>query len=297
MAARQLAEGHLGDNYKGWHRVYTDGSVDPLLRMAAAAAVTGGEEERVAERLSFYSSSTTAELAALSLGLGLLERRAADPERVVFLCDSKAALGHLRNPDRAPGLAKSIVVRAGQLQRQGWDLAYQWLPAHCGILGNETADRMAAEALKGAGSQNPTVLPFEDARLLIRRTIALKHPELEIGPLPARVPDGISRQAAAVLHRLRTGSARTPAARAQWQQGKSGNCTSCNVLADAEHLLLHCAVYKEERSALQASYRRLGGDSGTLEPLLRPRLPRHSTDRALRALASFVVQTGRCDNI
>ncbi|XP_077546517.1 uncharacterized protein LOC144159103 [Haemaphysalis longicornis] len=368
MAARQLAEGHLGDNYKGWHRVYTDGSVDPLLRMAAAAAVTGGEEERVAERLSFYSSSTTAQLAEVFASRGprqncLLEpsvqytlrasgsrekrekrehkegkdpsvpaagcntRRGVeapveftqtewqyagsglqsaghgsqafvvlfsisasnndivevdvnswkpnkeffhvaleygygtDPERVVFLCDSKAALGHLRNPDRAPGLAKSIVVRAGQLQRQDWDLAYQWLPAHCGILGNETADRMAAEALKGAGSQNPTVLPFEDARLLISRTIALKHPELEIGPLPARVPDGISRQAAAVLHRLRTGSARTPAARAQWQQGKSGNCTSCNVLADAEHLLLHCAVYKEERSALQASYRRLGGDS------------------------------------
>ncbi|XP_077539811.1 uncharacterized protein LOC144152417 [Haemaphysalis longicornis] len=202
VAVRQLAKGHLGDNYKGWHRVYTDGSVDPLLRMAAA--VTGGEEESVAERLSFYFSSTTAELAALSLGLGRFERRAADPEGVVLLCDSKAALGHLRNPDRAPGLAKSIVARAGQLRRQGWDRAYQWLPAHCGILGNETVSRMAVAALEGAGSQNPTVLPFEEARLLIHRTIARKHPD--------RAPPGLSprRHIQASRHR--------PAPAQKWQR-------------------------------------------------------------------------------
>lgn len=296
IAMRQLAEGHIEEKYEGWCRVYTDGSVDPVQRTAAAAAVTGSGGVGVVERLTFHASSTTAELVALGLGLDLVERQ-PNPERVVFLCDSKAALGHLRNPDRAPGLARSIVARVSQMRRQGWDFAYQWLPSHCGIKGNEAADRMAAAALTDADSPESPVLPFEDARLLIRRMIWTRQPELEIGPMPTRVPAGISRQTAAVLHRLRTDSARTPAARAKWQHSVDRNCSKCDVPADAEHLLLHCTKYTQARTTLQQHYLRLNGDPQTLETLLRPALARPSAERALKALALFVVQTRLCEQL
>ncbi|XP_029845979.3 uncharacterized protein LOC115328738 [Ixodes scapularis] len=291
--ARQLTEHHCDERYHGWARLYTDGSVRDSTRTATAAAFREDTGRTAAERLTFHASSTTAELAALQLGLRLLDEN--EPARVVVLADSRAALGLLRSPDRSPQLAREVVARVGELQVKGWTIAFQWLPSHCGTSGNERADQLAAWAHDDPGCPLSPVPPFADARLLVRRRVALSHPELERGPLPPRLPRRLTRGVAAVLHRLRTGSSFTPAGRARWRTDHDDSCGHCGAHGDAEHLMCHCPRFSDARANLGHAYGALGCPSGTLDELLRPGLPRAGTERAFRALATYLVSTGLTD--
>ncbi|KAG0444074.1 hypothetical protein HPB47_014200 [Ixodes persulcatus] len=85
---------HIDEFYHGWARTFTDGSVRAQRRTATAAAISEGHSRM--EKLSFHASSTTAELAALRLGLAMTDGK--QPGNLVLLTDSRAALRLLENP-------------------------------------------------------------------------------------------------------------------------------------------------------------------------------------------------------
>lgn len=293
--ARQHAEHHIHTQFLGWARTFTDGSVNPASRTASAAAVSEDTGRAAAEKLSFHASSTTAELAALNLALSIVDIE-GQPDRLVVLCDSKAALGLLTNLDRAPALARVVAQKAIELQRRGWTLAFQWVPAHCGVRGNESADRLAAAAQEDPTCPISKVPAFSDARLLVRRVVAARHPELEHGPLPPRPPRNMRRGEAAAIHRLRTGSAFTPEYRARWRPDRDRSCPRCAAaVADDAHLLLECPDFDEERSRLYHRYITLGCSTSNFENLIRPQ--GKAAQNALTALAGFLVATGLADQI
>ncbi|KAG0444792.1 hypothetical protein HPB47_013377 [Ixodes persulcatus] len=132
-----------------------------------------------------------------------------------------------------------------------------------------------------------------DAKLLVRRAIALQHPDPVVvaGAFPARIPRGFDRQTAAVLHRLRTGSAFTPAWISRFRLDVDPICQTCEETADAEHLLLQCTDHEEERTNLRDAFSHLGLPSSNLEELLRPRASRATTDKALKSVVSFLRST------
>ncbi|KAM7284705.1 uncharacterized protein ISCGN_001799 [Ixodes scapularis] len=165
------------------------------------------------ERLDHQASSTTAELASIRLTLWGIRTGCTQSLRWVILSDSRSALELLSRLERATPLARSIAQDAVELQQEGNDIAFQWLPSHCGIRGNEVVDFLAVRAHKDPECPLSTVPRFSDAKLFVRRAIALQHPDAVVvaGAFPARVPRGFDRQTAAVMHRLRTGSAFTPA--------------------------------------------------------------------------------------
>ncbi|XP_040073492.1 uncharacterized protein LOC120845989 [Ixodes scapularis] len=290
VVARQLTEDHLVTQYDGWTRVYTDGSVDPSGGTATAAAFFEAAAVGTSERLDHQASSLTAELAAIRLALWGIRTGCTQALRWVILSDSRSALELLSRLERATPLARSIAQDAVELQQEGNNIAFQWLPSHCGIRGNEVVDFLAVRAHKDPECPLSTVPRFSDAKLLVRRAITLQHPDPVVvaGAFPARVPRGFDRQTAAVMYRLRTGSAFTPAWISRFRLSVDPICQTCEETADAVHLLLHCSDHEEERTNLRDAFSRLGLPSTNLEELLRPRASRATTDKALKSVASFL---------
>ncbi|KAG0421363.1 hypothetical protein HPB47_002728 [Ixodes persulcatus] len=115
--------------------------------------------------LSFYTSSTIAELKALEHFLDTLHDL-QNPERAALLTDSRAALQILSNLEDAPPIARIIAFKVESLEEKGWTIAFQWLPSHCGIDGNERADRITVQAHELTNS-TLHVPKINEARLLI----------------------------------------------------------------------------------------------------------------------------------
>lgn len=112
-------------------------------------------------------------------------------------------------------------------------------------------DSPAARRLEGGNRKNPrcpisTVPRFSGAKLLARRADILQHPDHGVvpGAFLARPPRGFDRQPAAVLYRLPTGSAFTLAWISRFTPHFDSDCHTCQVPADAQHLLLHCPIMK-----------------------------------------------------
>ncbi|KAG0438174.1 hypothetical protein HPB47_017125 [Ixodes persulcatus] len=280
VVARQLTEDHLVTQYDGWARVYIDGSVDPSGATATAAAFFQAAAVGTSERLAHQASSTTAELAAIRLALWGIRTGCTQALRWVILSDSRSALELLSRLERATPLARSIVQDVVELQQEGKDISFQ---------GNEVVDFLAARDHKDPECPLSTVPRFSDAKLLVRKAIVLQHPDLVVvaGAFPALIPRGFDRQTAAVLHRLRTGSAFTPAWISRFRLNVDPICQACKEAADAEHLL-QCTDHEEERTNLRDAFSRLGLLSTNLEELLRPRAPRATTDKALKSVVSFL---------
>ncbi|KAM7282022.1 hypothetical protein ISCGN_002180 [Ixodes scapularis] len=264
-----------------------------LTEAATAAAFFEAAAVGIHERLSHQASSTTAELAAIRLALWGIRTGCARGLSWVVLSDSRSALGLLSELERATPLARSVAQDAAELREKGHEIIFQWIPSHCGIRGNEVADSLAAQAHKDPGCPLSTVPRFSDAKLLVRRTITRQNPDPRVadGTFSARLPRGLDRHTAAVLHRLRTGSAFTPAWIGRFRPDLNPNCQTCQETADAEHLLLHCTDYNDERTALHNAYSRLGLSSDSLEDLLHPRATRAVTDMALKKLITYMKDT------
>ncbi|KAG0417392.1 hypothetical protein HPB47_005634 [Ixodes persulcatus] len=133
----------------------------------------------------------------------------------------------------------------------------------------------------------------QQQRLSSRQPLWVPHPDPVVvaGAFPARIPRGFDRQTAAVLHRLRTGSAFTPAWISRFRLDVDPICQTCEETADAEHLLLQCTDHEEERTNLRDAFSHLGLPSSNLEELLRPRASRATTDKALKSVVSFLRST------
>ncbi|KAG0445343.1 hypothetical protein HPB47_016409 [Ixodes persulcatus] len=289
-----LALSHIEDQYHGWAQVFTDGSVRLTDGSSTAAAAFEVAGVGLSARLTHHATSTTFELAVILLALEAVQKGSTRGGKWVILRDSQAALSMLDNLERAPPLAQRIAAEAMALKQFGHQFRFQWLPSHCGIKGNEIADQMANFA-----HDEPSTLIFKvpasaDAKLLVAREIASQHPDARMaqGDHPARLPARMNRATAAVFHRLRTGSALTPAWINRMRASRSPGCNTCGTRADDAHLLLQCTLSDTERRALQEEYKKRNLPYSSLEEIIRPRGTNCTKKKALKALENYLDETG-----
>ncbi|KAG0415908.1 hypothetical protein HPB47_006936 [Ixodes persulcatus] len=251
-------------HYPGWARVYTDRSVRPSNGSSTAAVFVERADLGADERLAFHATSTTTELAAILLALRLVRYKSRRPDSWLLLSDS-----------------------------QGGPVSAS-VPSHCGIPGNERADALAERVHDAAEFRTSDMGPFADAKLLIAREAAANHPDerYAAGDRQAKPPRGTGRSAAAVVHRIRTGCALTPARMHLLRNEADPECPTCGEWSDLDHLLLACPEHADARAAMTTSLAALGLPCNTTEEILRPRGDRRGKDRALRALLTFLEETG-----
>ena len=152
--------------HKEYLHIYTDGS----------KTQTGVGTAVVIPTLSMSNSRTlpkeasiyTAEAAAIILALELIDK--LPKQDCIILSDSRSILTSLKQFEPKNPLIKKIrhwvhFLTADNSRK----VKFCWIPAHCGLLGNEAADTLA----KTATTQPPTImdLPYTDYQPEIRKAI------------------------------------------------------------------------------------------------------------------------------
>ncbi|KAM7281536.1 uncharacterized protein ISCGN_005804, partial [Ixodes scapularis] len=292
IVARSLAMDHLDRWYKGWLHVFTDGLTKPEAATSTAAFLIPSMAVQQAGWLNFHTTSTTAELVAICKALEAL--LVLEPQAAVILTDSRSALCHLENLEDAPPLAQEAAHVARKVEAMGWRLAFQWIPSHCGIKGNEQVDSLAAKA---HGQETPEyfIPRFSEAKRLVHLITRMGHPHdgVASGNAPPPLPESkLSRKESSLLHRLRAGCPFTAKTLHKISRKNSPNCDSCGTLEDTEHVLWSCPKYGSARTVLHTALQTSRTSVTTPRQLMFPNGGKRLAEHTFRALLEFLEASG-----
>jgi ribonuclease HI len=240
--------------------IYTDGTPGDFGRDSGAAAVvcTGPPDGIVVKavrrrRGGVLSSPYEAELEGLRLALEWLQTLSTSTRgQVLIAIDCKALVLELAQPSSADDSTLAELVEA--LDDLSFDIVIQWVPSHCGIEGNEEADREASRATTGRKREEEGVrgIPLHTAKAVIRRqivdppTVHLRTKAIYQGK---RGRADLTRKEAVLLAQLRSGHCRRLAAyRSIVEDGYSPICPFCNLEQETiTHWLQECTATADKR--------------------------------------------------
>ena len=150
-----------------WIRAYTDGSATDATRNGGSGVYIQFPHQQTVS-LSFPVGETCtnfrAEVKAIAAAADHLHAQADTGHSIVILSDSMSTMQALaaRNPDASVRALQDSLQRLASSRM----VVLQWIPAHCGIQGNELADRLAKE---GSMQDQPAPeLSYREAKTLVK---------------------------------------------------------------------------------------------------------------------------------
>ncbi|XP_060604706.1 ribonuclease H-like [Ruditapes philippinarum] len=131
--------------------IYTDGSATAAIKDGGAGIYiqhTNGKSDTVSVATGKYCTNYKAEYEAIMTALKVIEESPEDCPQIVILTDALSVLQALEH-HQLPELSE-VLSRMSQTRQ----IARQWIPAHCGIPGNEKADKLAKLGAEGDQHMN-----------------------------------------------------------------------------------------------------------------------------------------------
>ena len=148
---------------EAWVHVLTDGSATKAVTNGGAGMLVhfpGGQRASASVAIGTQYSNYRAETEALVQVASIVQDSDHDYKQVVFLSDAPCVLYAYQN-HKLPNLIKAIKQVAATRRA-----VLRWIPAHCGILGNEQVDALVKEGARG--KQHANNVNFSEKKTVIR---------------------------------------------------------------------------------------------------------------------------------
>lgn len=219
-----------------WIRVYTDGSAQNAVQNGGAGVYIeypNNTRDMARVPTGKYCHNYDAEIQAIKIATEKLLNTNSGTQPVVLLTDAKSVLEALLS-GKLPVLRTLLSELGGQRR-----VTIQWIPSHCGVPGNERADRLAKE---GAVEEQPDVpVTYHQKKRMIK---SVRKP-----PTPAQDDYHVmDRPEQVIILRLRTGHNRLRNHMyTKFKIGESAMCTCGLAPQTADHILQDCPKYDISR--------------------------------------------------
>ena len=228
-----------------WAQIYTDGSADQATRNGGAGVLIrlpNSEPISLSYATGMRSTNFRAEAVALLHGARAVLALDPVPDRVVFLSDSRSILELLGNPQRGDTTVNEARTILSTLATRS-QVCLQWIPAHCGLEGNERADTLAKQGSKKEQFEHR--ISYSEAKAIIKSTYNKAWNEQR------RLPDNISslnRLGQSIIFRLRTGHCRLRAHLYRINISDTPDCQCGTAQQTPEHILQECPLLTQQRN-------------------------------------------------
>jgi len=235
---RVLTLAMIAEKYpkEAWTHVYTDGSATNAVADGGAGITvkfSDGETTDSSCPTGKHCTNYRAETEALMQAASIVQTSDNDFHQVVFLSDALSVLQAFQN-NKLPHLTEALQQVAHDRR-----VVLQWIPAHCGVPGNELADRLAKQGARKEQPENGN--SYSEIRSIIRTLTT-----------PTRTRDEyhlLSREQQSVLVRLRTGHNRLNCHMARkLKLAPSPTCPCKEADQTAEHVLQACPHFSTIRA-------------------------------------------------
>ena len=128
-------------------KIFTDGSKSEQ-GVGAGVAIFRGTEllTQLKYRLDNKCSNNQAEQLAIVKALEVLESlniEDSSQRTAAVITDSRVALDSIKDTQNHSFLIEEIRLLLSKLKRTNWTIAFSWVKAHVGLMGNELADQIA----------------------------------------------------------------------------------------------------------------------------------------------------------
>ncbi|KAK7115386.1 hypothetical protein V1264_001263 [Littorina saxatilis] len=261
-----------------WTQVFTDGSAEHAVRNGGGGVYIkfpDGSSLRKSVATGLVSTNYRAEAHALHLAAQTLNQEEALPGQTVFLTDCRSLLQSLQTREREQ-ILQDIKQELHYLSSKT-TVVLQWIPSHCGISGNEEADRLSKEGSKLEQSVHPS--SYGEKKTLLRSHFrAAWRERLLLGAEEDDIHQ-LDRKQQVTIFRLRTGHCRLLSHLYRLKISHTDQCPCDTGPQTPEHVLQACPTFDTLRRQTWPS-----------EVELREKL--WGTAASLRLTAGFALNTG-----
>ena len=253
-------------------KAYTDGSAEKATRNGGYGSYICIPQQETPISLKGpcgkFCNNYDAEVIAMKETIQELDKGFTDgtiiPSELVILTDSQSALEAIENYKNQPTpLIEHLLNTCHVINKNhGKEIYLQWIPGHCGIIGNEKADALAKQGSK---------MPQTDGKVTYRtaKSLAKEHSRTswntqwiqndtgrelfkhQNAPNPKDPINQLERKHQCNIFRLRTGHSVLNAHRHRLDPLIPPRCRHCHhPFETVEHHLLHCRPLTEMRTNL-----------------------------------------------